>query len=120
MITKKQYEVLNSFKRTYLKPGQLVNWNYVKFSKTSKSHQDLVNEICWWLYSNGIPFATETEFKSGCNPDIICPTIQKIIEVRHSEKLEDSNRKIYKLPEELRNQVIYFDTKETFDYKKIL
>ena len=35
-FTKKQLEVLNNFKKTYLKTGQMVCWNYVKFSKTEE------------------------------------------------------------------------------------
>lgn len=119
-FNKKQIEVLNTFKRTYLKTGQLVCWNYTKYSKTTKEHQDRVNDICWWLYSNGIPFATEVEFREGANPDIICPTIHKIYEVRHSEKDTNSVEKLSRLPNELHSWVVYNDTNKEFNYKDLL
>ncbi len=119
-LSRNQSIIVNSFKKNYLKTGQLICWNYAKYSKTSKEHQDRVNDICWWLYSNGIPFATEVDFKTGANPDIICPTIHKIYEVRHSEKEETSKKKLLKLPEELRDWVVYNDTDKEFNYKDLL
>lgn len=119
-FTAKQMKVINSFKKNYLKTGQMVCWNYVKYSKTSKTHQDRVNDICWWLYSNGIPFATETEFRTGYNPDIICPTINKIIEVRYSEREKETRKKEVLIPEELKEWVVLNDSKKPFDYKDLL
>lgn len=119
-LTKQQGTIVNKFKKDYLKSGQLVCWGYTKYSKTTKEHQDRVNDICWWLYSNGIPFATEVEFRKGANPDIICPTIRKIYEVRHSEKEFDSMNKLSILPEELHEWVVYSDTNKAFNYKDLL
>lgn len=81
----------------------------------------MVNEVCWWLYTNNIPFATEVVFKSGYNPDIICPThVRPIIEIRHSERDKQTLEKFNRIPDDLADQIIYVDTNKEFEEKMIL
>ena len=81
----------------------------------------MVYEICWWLYQNNIPFATETTFKSGYNPDIICPShIKPIIEIRWSETEKKTLEKFSRIPEELHKQIIYVEAGQEFNELMIL
>lgn len=109
------------FTRKYSDPSFPVRWGTVNFSGTSKEHQDMVYEICWWLHKNDIPFATEVRFESGYRPDIICPThIKPIIEVRHSEEDKQTMSKFARIPEELQQQIIYVEAGQPFNEKLIL
>lgn len=111
----------SQFTREYASPSFRVDWDKVKFTGTSKEHQDMVYEICWWLYKNNIPFATEVRFKTGYRPDIIAPThVKPIIEVRHSEDEEKTRSKFGNIPVDLHNKIIYVDASEEFDEKLIL
>ena len=106
---------INDFVRQHVDKGQVIHWNSLKFTGTSKEHQDMVYNICWYLYQHDIPFATEVSFKSKYNPDIICPTwIKPIIEVRHSENDKRTLEKFVRIPNELSNQIIYVDSTKAF------
>lgn len=105
----------SEFMREYADPSFRVSWNTIKLSGTSKEHQDMVYNICWYLYKNNIPFATEVRFSSGYRPDIVCPThIKPIIEVRHSEEDKQTNEKFQRIPEVLHNKIIYVEAEEAF------
>jgi hypothetical protein len=120
-VTKKQLDAIKSFEKDYIDRRYKPQWNVVKFSSTSYEHQRTVFDVCWWLYKNNIPFATETVFTSGYNPDIICPThIKPVIEVRYSEKDKNTIEKFSRIPEELHNKIIFVDANKTFDEKDLL
>lgn len=121
-MNQKTLKVLNEFKQKYLSLSYRVDWKpQVKFSGTSKDHQRMVFDICWWLYQNNIPFMTEAVFKSGYNPDIICPThVRPIIEVRHSEGDKQTLSKFKRIPDELQDKIIYVDAGEDFVEELIL
>lgn len=117
----KTSKALNDFVREYGKVGFSPKWNWVKFQPVSDEHQQMVFNICWYLYKEGIPFATEFHMKSGYNPDIICPThIVPIIEVRHSETEKKTLSKFTRIPEELQNKIIYVDSKAEWKPELIL
>ena len=98
------------------------DWNKLNFSGTSKEHQDMIYEICWWLYENNIPFITEARFTTGYRPDIIVPDglPRQIIEVRHSEGSRQSVEKFSRTPEELLNEIIYVEAGQKFKKELIL
>lgn len=119
MINQKE---LNEFKNKYLDLSYRTDWNKINLSGTSKKHQDMVYEICWWLYSNKIPFITEAKFKSKYKPDILVPygLPKKIIEVRKSEKEKQTLSKLKRIPKELHNQIIYVEANQEFKSELIL
>lgn len=112
---------LNDFKNKYFSPYYRADWNVIHLSGTSKKHQDMVYEICWYLYTNKIPFITEPILKSGYNPDIVVPIglPKKIIEVRHSENEKLTKAKEIRIPEELLDDIIYVEADQYFTEKLI-
>jgi hypothetical protein len=122
MVSLKEQAIINTFKRTYFSSHYRSDVNTLSFSNTTKKHQDMVYEICWWLYKQEIPFFTTVKMKSGYCPDIVVPfgLPKKIIEVRHSEKEKQTRLKDVRIPEDLKDEIVYVDASKIFDPKMIL
>ena len=120
-IHPKVQEAVNDFGRAYFTHKRVIHWNTVKFTGTDRKHQDMIYEICYWLYEQGIPFATEAEFTTGYRPDIVCPThIIPIIEVRNTETDKRTTEKFGRIPDELVGEIIYVDADQEFSEELIL
>lgn len=118
---KKQAKRRNDFAREYFDPMRVTHWNRIKPTGTSYEHYMMVSKVCWWLYKNGIDFCTEAKFKTGYEPDIVCPNhIRPIIEVRFSETDKETMSKFVRIPDELQNQIIYVDADKEFEEELIL
>jgi hypothetical protein len=118
-ISKDQAKI-NDFVRRYVDRSQVIHWNTIKLKGTSKTHQDMVYNVCWWLYKNGITFSTEVKFRTGYTPDIVCPTyVKPLIEIRYSESDERTAEKYERIPAELIDQIIYVDANKPFTEKMI-
>jgi hypothetical protein len=103
----------NDFKRIYFNNSYRVNEGHIVLHKSDgKKHNNLINNICLeLLYEPNVRFVTQQRFKTGSRPDIFFVRGMHpfIIEVRDSETKEKSDSKLEKLPEELRDCVIYVD-----------
>ena len=113
---------LNDFKQQYLDLHYRTDWNIIHLTGTSKEHQDMIYEICWWLHENNIPFLTEARFKSGYRPDVCVPfgLPKQIIEVRCSETERESVAKFKRIPSSLEKEILYVDAKQKFKSELIL
>lgn len=121
-LTHKQQTNLNEFTRKYLNPMKKTYWNKITMISGGKRHQEIVTKICLDLaYEFKVPFATEPTFKTGYKPDIMCPIGRpyKIIEVRYTETEKETKAKESKIPEELKNQILYVEAKQEYNIKLI-
>ena len=64
----------------------------------TKEHEFKKFEICWELLKEGKQFITEAIFDNGSRADIVVLDDHKVIEILHSEKELDCERKFEKYP----------------------
>lgn len=88
------------FVREHVDMFARVHWNKVGFRDGWTRATALATlEICYWLWSNGYKFATETKMKNGLRADILCIELDgsQVIEVMDSETPEmlEKKRLIY-------------------------
>ena len=107
---------INNFVRKYANHFFKYHLNHIIPTGTSPEHLAMVSEICQHLYFKGIPYITEFKMRSGVTPDIVLPThVKRIIEVLHSETIDDFNlKKRMKYPAELNNDFIFISTAKKF------
>ena len=82
-------------------------------SHNSLEHESLKFFICYELRKRGVDFYTEAKFTGNIGiADIICfnpnTGIGKIIEILHSETLEEAKEKTKKYPDDI--EIVYADT----------
>ncbi len=125
-LSKKEVVQINQFKQTHLNYSEKLSQNHIILSAANNAdddaHNKMVCDICRCLLRMKVPFYCEVQLKTGWKPDIIVPThVKKVIEVFGSETKELFNlKKGHKVPEELRNEIIFVDAKKKFNEKMIL
>jgi len=103
-----EQEIINDFVRRYVDRSFRVYWNKMSFElKNGFAHDQAVFRCCRALHLLGVPFATEVRLRCGNVADIVCPThIKPLIEVLASETDFSLSKKLLRLPEELRGEVL--------------
>lgn len=99
--------------------GGKILWGYKQYQKgkNGPEHDEAVHRVCHALAQRGIPFATEVPLKCGNYLDIACPThVKQIIEVMKSESETFMTKKILRMPEELRKEVLILHAEKVLSY----
>lgn len=98
-----------NYQKQYTQKNKILS--LLRFSNKSGSHQNCIRlnpanswehelqkvKVCWKLLKEKKEFLTETIFKNNKRADIINLTDNIIIEILHSESVEDFNNKNYPL-----------------------